>query len=182
MVHPKSPEVRGRYPRAVRLGHLGSKNSHLTQWLLSWAVRLPCRGPSRRAAASARGGENGRGQAEITSGETRGPSPLPHGHESTWPVFKSPWLGAQHEFFFFDKPCGQSEPGSPTTVTPVGYGQLCGPGTRRAAATAGDSRAADPLQPLCTALPGPGLGGGEAWPLPRRPGRPFLHHWATRLA
>ena len=31
-------------------------------------------------------GENGRGQAEITSGETRGPSPLPHGHESTWPV------------------------------------------------------------------------------------------------
>ena len=76
----------GRYPRAVRPGHFGCKNSHLIQWPLSWDVRLPCRGPSRRAAASARGGKNGRGQAEIASGETRGPSPLPHGHESTWPV------------------------------------------------------------------------------------------------
>ena len=98
--HHHTHSVRGRYPRAVRPGHLGCKNSHLTQWLLSWAVRLTCRGPSRRAAASARGGENGQGQAEITSGETRGPSPLPHGHELTWPV-SSPHGWVPSVSFFF---------------------------------------------------------------------------------
>ena len=81
--------------------------------------------------------------------------------------FKFPWLGAQREFLF-GRLCGQLELGSPATVTPVGHGQLCGPGTRRVAAAAGDSRAADPLQRLCTALPGPRLVGDEAWPLLRR--------------
>ena len=167
--HTYLVRYRGRYPTAVRPGQLGCKNSHLTQWLLSWAVRLPCKGPSRRAAASARGGENGRGQAEITSGETRGPSPVPHGHELTWPVSSPHGWVPSVSFLFFGRPCGQPEPGSPATVTPVGYGQLCGSGTLRAAAAAGHSRAADPLQPLCTALPGPGLGGDEAWALLRRP-------------
>ena len=42
----------------------------------------------------------GRGQPEITSGETRGPSPLPHGHELTRPV-SSPHSWVPSVSFFF---------------------------------------------------------------------------------
>ena len=45
--------------------------------------------------------------------------------------FKSPELGFQLEPFCWS--CDQPEPRHSAPVTPVGYGQLCGPGPRRAA-------------------------------------------------
>ena len=83
---PTTPRSR-KLPKGCVTGALGSR---LKQPLGSvawhggraasvlWAVP-PC-------GVTAGGGENKGVGAKITSGEPRGPSPLPHGHEMTWPV------------------------------------------------------------------------------------------------
>ena len=81
-------------------------------------------------------GENKGVGAKITSGEPRGPSPASRpGNDMA--RFKSSELGVQLEPFCWS--CDQPEPRHTASVKPVGYGQLCGPGPRRAAGAVGGS-------------------------------------------
>ena len=76
-----------KLPKGCVTGALGSI---LKQPLGSVAWRGGCAASVLWAAplcrVTARGGENKGVGAKITSGESGGPSPLPHGHKMTWPV------------------------------------------------------------------------------------------------